>query len=516
MADPINQAQQQLSGLPAMMAFNALRSAFRGAGPFLVMAAAGTAAAAVYGAVKAGKAIEKQITKIRPGNNKAGKLYRELEKKGFKDKEGKQIPLGDLMSYYEIKGDTYKKFEKYAKKFDMPFAAVKMGKDVEGKDRYEVMVAKDHEKTLAKIKDHVYNEMANEKQARESNANNSNPDNNSPYIGTSPTLEVFVDNEGSTFLAQDGEIVVEYRSADIPQEDIATLKQGGSRPFENGWLGGGSMAMVPEGHGGCHKKWYQALSNCEATKRYTLHEYIEHHDIKITPPETNTLDDLEGNFKGIPAEKSFFQKVFDKITEEIKKICASLGFNLWEEPPKKLEMSAEEIEQNINEDFASEKSDKIAQEATQEITALTEPEAPAAPKEQNKFHKLSAKDNETLQKAMTNLRHYLGLGKGDLQQKDKEALDTLLKNMGFRGKVSFGGVKGDWVVVFETSKKTASMAALEKLAKLDPKEKPGFFKQVRNKKGLGQKVELITKEANKKPKAAKEKNKEPALTGPSA
>ncbi|MCL2621055.1 MAG: hypothetical protein FWD97_09010 [Defluviitaleaceae bacterium] len=76
----MNQMQDHLSSMPAFMAMKLMGGAFRGAVPALLMASAVTAGGLVFGAVKTGKGIHKYAQKTKPGNNKGGKLFRDLEK----------------------------------------------------------------------------------------------------------------------------------------------------------------------------------------------------------------------------------------------------------------------------------------------------------------------------------------------------------------------------------------------------------------------------------------------------
>jgi len=74
----MQQVQDQLSAMPAFMAMKLIGGAFRGTIPALITTATVGVGGLVYGAVKAGQGINKQIQKTKPGNNKGHKLLRDL------------------------------------------------------------------------------------------------------------------------------------------------------------------------------------------------------------------------------------------------------------------------------------------------------------------------------------------------------------------------------------------------------------------------------------------------------
>jgi len=75
----MQQAQDQLSTMPAFMAAKLMGTAFRGAIPALLIATTAAAGGLIYGAVKAGQGISKYAQKTKAGDNKASKLFRDLD-----------------------------------------------------------------------------------------------------------------------------------------------------------------------------------------------------------------------------------------------------------------------------------------------------------------------------------------------------------------------------------------------------------------------------------------------------
>jgi hypothetical protein len=132
------------------MGLKFLSGAFRGAVPAALMVAGGMAAGAVFGAVKSGQAISKHIQKPKPGDNKASKLLKEVEKKQLLSKNKEPVPVGEMMSFYEINQSDYAAFEKAAKKYGVPYARV----DID-QDRCEIMVLKDHDNIIGNIKRNI-------------------------------------------------------------------------------------------------------------------------------------------------------------------------------------------------------------------------------------------------------------------------------------------------------------------------------------------------------------------------
>jgi len=65
-----------------------LMGATRGLAPAVIMAATAAVGGVIFGAVKTGRSIHKYAQKTKAGKNSVGKLFRDIEAKGYTYKSG--------------------------------------------------------------------------------------------------------------------------------------------------------------------------------------------------------------------------------------------------------------------------------------------------------------------------------------------------------------------------------------------------------------------------------------------
>jgi len=152
----MQQAQDQLSTMPAFMAAKLMGTTFRGAIPALLIATTAAAGGLIYGAVKAGQGINKHVQKTKAGDNKASKLFRDLDALDLKypakhELAGQPIPTSELVRYYKIPEKYYKDFERAAKKNCLPYSCVEYPSKDGIVTNYEIMISKKHEGVFDKI-----------------------------------------------------------------------------------------------------------------------------------------------------------------------------------------------------------------------------------------------------------------------------------------------------------------------------------------------------------------------------